>query len=93
MPPLPIAPRTGGTRLENLIVRDLMTPNPTSLPHGRTVREAGLFLTDREIGAACVTADDGRPGFRRGRRRNARRSRERDRLAPRVQGSLVRVRG
>lgn len=60
MPPLPIAPRTGGTRLEDLFVRDLMTPDPMSVRHGMTVREAAAFLADREIGAALVFADEGR---------------------------------
>lgn len=60
MPLLPLAPTTRSTRLENLLVRDLMTPNPVSIRHGISVREAALFLHERGIGAAPVVNDAGR---------------------------------
>jgi len=37
-----------------------MTPDPASVGHGITVREAAAFLEDRGIGAALVVNDDGR---------------------------------
>lgn len=60
MPPMPRAPEVRRTRLEDLRVCDLMTPNPVSLRHGLTVREAATFLAERGIGAAPVVNDAGR---------------------------------
>lgn len=40
---------------------DLMTKNPVSLPHDATICEAAAFLIDREISAAPVIDDAGRP--------------------------------
>lgn len=60
MPPMPIAPRAGRARLEDARARDLMTPNPVSVRHGITVREAAVFLEERGIGAAPVVNDAGR---------------------------------
>ncbi len=40
---------------------DLMTPNPVSIHEGATLREAAAMLTDREISAAPVIDDAGRP--------------------------------
>jgi tRNA nucleotidyltransferase (CCA-adding enzyme) len=53
----PMASRAG---LSDTCVRDLMTPDPASVRHGITVREAAAFLEDRGIGAALVVNDDGR---------------------------------
>ena len=59
--PMPLAPRTTRrTPLEDLRVRDLMTPNPVSVRHGITVREAAVFLAEQGIGAAPVVNDAGR---------------------------------
>jgi predicted transcriptional regulator len=60
MPPMPLAPGAHLTRPEHVPVRDLMTPNPVSVRHGITVREAAAFLAGREIGAAPVVNDAGR---------------------------------
>jgi CBS domain-containing protein len=60
MPPIPLATTTTRARLEDVCVRDLMTPNPVSVRHGVSVREAGAFLADRGIGAALVVDDAGR---------------------------------
>ena len=60
MSPMPLVPRTRRTRLEDLRVRDLMTPSPVSVRHGITVREAAAFLAGRGIGAAPVVNDAGR---------------------------------
>ena len=60
MPPMPRAPNVRRTQLEDLRVCDLMTPNPVSLRHGLTVREAATFLAERGIGAAPVVNDAGR---------------------------------
>ena len=60
MPQMPIAPRSRATGLEDVRAKDLMTPNPVSLRHGLSVREAALFLDAREIGAAPVVNDAGR---------------------------------
>jgi predicted transcriptional regulator len=60
MPPVPLNPSTRRARLEDVPVRDVMTPDPVSVRHGVTVREAAAFLADREIGSALVFADDGR---------------------------------
>ena len=60
MQPTPRAPNVRRTQLEDLRVCDLMTPNPVSLRHGLTVREAATFLAERGIGAAPVVNDAGR---------------------------------
>jgi CBS domain-containing protein len=60
MPTMPHAPRTGEARLEDVLVRDVMTPNPASLPLGTTVREAGVFLADVGVAAVLVTDEGGR---------------------------------
>jgi predicted transcriptional regulator len=60
MKPMPRAPEARRTRLEDLRVCDLMTPNPVSVRHGITVREAATFLAERGIGAAPVVNDAGR---------------------------------
>jgi predicted transcriptional regulator len=60
MTPFPLAPTTTRTRLEDVRVRDLMTPNPVSVRHGIPVREAAAFLADRGVGAAPVVNDAGR---------------------------------
>jgi predicted transcriptional regulator len=60
MRPMPLAPNVRRTRLEDLRVCDLMTPNPVSVRHGITVREAATFLAERGIGAAPVVNDAGR---------------------------------
>lgn len=60
MPPMPLAPRARRTKLEDVLVRDLMTPNPVSLRHDITVRDAARFLAERGIGAAPVVNDAGR---------------------------------
>ncbi len=57
---MPIAPMTHRTRLEDVRVCDLMTPNPISVRHGITVREAAAFLAERGIDAAPVVNDAGR---------------------------------
>ncbi|MBN9522697.1 CBS domain-containing protein [bacterium] len=61
MPPFPLAPTTTRARLEDIRVRDLMTPNPASVRHGIPVREAAAFLAGRGVGAALVVNDAGRP--------------------------------
>ncbi len=60
MPPVPLSPGTRRAGLEDVRVRDVMTPDPVFVRHEITVREAAAFLADREIGAALVFADDGR---------------------------------
>ena len=60
MQPTPRAPNVRRSRLEDLRVCDLMAPNPVSLRHGLTVREAATFLAERGIGAAPVVNDAGR---------------------------------
>jgi predicted transcriptional regulator len=60
MKPMPRAPEVRRTRLEDLRVCDLMTPNPVSVRHGVTIREAAVFLAERRIGAAPVVNDAGR---------------------------------
>lgn len=60
MPPMPLAPKTGEARLEDVLVRDVMTPNPASIPLGTTVREAGVFLADVGVAAVLVTDEGGR---------------------------------
>jgi predicted transcriptional regulator len=60
MQPTPLAPNVRRTRLEDLRVCDLMSPNPVSVRHGVTVREAATFLADTGIGAAPVVNDAGR---------------------------------
>jgi CBS domain-containing protein len=60
MSPKTFAPGPHASRLESVPVRDLMTPNPVSVRHGITVREAAAFLADRDIGAAPVVNDAGR---------------------------------
>jgi len=40
---------------------ELMTPNPVSIGHDTTVREAAAFLTNRGISAAPVIDEAGRP--------------------------------
>jgi CBS domain-containing protein len=57
---LPLAPTARRTRLEDLRVRELMTPSPVSVRHGITVRDAAAFLAERGIGAAPVVNDAGR---------------------------------
>jgi predicted transcriptional regulator len=57
---MPLAPNAHRSRLEDLRVRDLMTPNPLSVRHGITVREAAVFLAEQGIGAAPVVNDAGR---------------------------------
>jgi CBS domain-containing protein len=46
--------------LEGVRVSDLMTPDPVSIRHRATIREAALFLDQRRIGAAPVVNDAGR---------------------------------
>jgi CBS domain-containing protein len=41
--------------------RDLMTPDPVSIRHTATIREAAALLTDRGFGAVPVIDDGGRP--------------------------------
>src|SRR5436309_11499183 len=60
MSPIAHAPVTSQAWLPDTCVRDLMTPDPASVGHGITVREAAAFLEDRGIGAALVVNDDGR---------------------------------
>jgi DNA polymerase-3 subunit epsilon/CBS domain-containing protein len=60
MPTMPLAPKTGEARLEDVLVRDVMTPHPASLPLGTTVREAGMFLADMGVAAVLVTDEGGR---------------------------------
>lgn len=60
MQPMPLTPKVCRTRLEDLRVCDLMTPNPVSVRHGITVREAAAFLAEYGIGAAPVVNDAGR---------------------------------
>jgi DNA polymerase-3 subunit epsilon/CBS domain-containing protein len=55
-----LAPKTGEARLEDVLVRDVMTLPPASLPHGTTVREAGVFLADMGVAAVLVTDEGGR---------------------------------
>lgn len=40
---------------------DLMMPDPVSLPQGATVRDAAALFTDKQISAAPVIDDAGRP--------------------------------
>ena len=61
MPPAPQIPTTARGWLEGTPVRALMTPDPVSIHHGRTVREAAIALADRAAGAALVVDDDGTP--------------------------------
>lgn len=56
----PLAPRPHRSRLDEVRASDLMTPNPLSVRHGITVRDAALFLDERCIGAAPVVNDGGR---------------------------------
>jgi CBS domain-containing protein len=58
--PIAHTPTTGRAGLSDTCVRDLMTPNPTSIGHGITVREAVALLEGRGIGAALVVNEDGR---------------------------------
>jgi predicted transcriptional regulator len=58
--PMPLAPKIRRTRLEDLRVCDLMTPNPVSVRHGITIRAAATFLAAHGIGAAPVVNDAGR---------------------------------
>ena len=60
MSPIAHAPTTSRAGLLDACVRDLMTPDPASVRHGITVREAAAFLEDRGIGAVLVVNDDGR---------------------------------
>lgn len=60
MPPKPLAPKACRTSLEDVRVSEVMTPNPVSVRHGITVREAAAFLAERGIGAAPVVNDAGR---------------------------------
>jgi DNA polymerase-3 subunit epsilon/CBS domain-containing protein len=60
MPTMPLAPKTGEARLEDVHLRDVMTPNPASLPLGTTVCEAGVFLADVGVAAVLVTDEGGR---------------------------------
>jgi predicted transcriptional regulator len=60
MPTMPLAPKTGEARLEDVLVRDVMTPHPAAIPHGTTVREAGVFLADVGVAAVLVTDEGGR---------------------------------
>lgn len=60
MPPTPLAPTTRSTWLESLRAGDMMTPNPISVRHGVSVRDAALFLDKRGVGAAPVVNDAGR---------------------------------
>jgi CBS domain-containing protein len=60
MRPMPLPPSPRRTGLEAVRVADLMTPNPISVRHGATIREAALFLTKWRIGAAPVVNDAGR---------------------------------
>jgi tRNA nucleotidyltransferase (CCA-adding enzyme) len=57
---MPLPPPTCPTRLEGVRVADLMTPNPVSIRHGATIREAVLFLDRCGFGAAPVVNDAGR---------------------------------
>ena len=60
MSPIVDTPTTGRPGLSDTCVRDLTTPDPASVGHGITVREAAAVLEDRGIGAALVVNDDGR---------------------------------
>ena len=60
MSPIAHTPMTSRAGLSDTCVRDLMTPDPASVRHGITVREAAAFLEDRGIGAVLVADDDGR---------------------------------
>ncbi len=55
--------KTVGNRLALAVetAADLMTPNPVSIHKKATLREAAAMLTDREISAAPVIDDAGRP--------------------------------
>ena len=57
---MPLATMSRRTRLEGVRVRDVMTPNPVSVRHGVTVREAATFLARRDISAAPVVNEAGR---------------------------------
>lgn len=56
-PPVQSARRS---RFDALRVQELMTPNPVSVRHGISVRDAALFLDERGIGAVPVVNDAGR---------------------------------
>jgi CBS domain-containing protein len=43
------------------MAEELMTPNPVSISQNATVHEAAVFLTQREISAAPVIDEAGRP--------------------------------
>lgn len=60
MQPMSVTPGAHRSRLEHLRVCDVMTPDPVSVRHGITVREAAKFLAVRGIGAAPVVNDAGR---------------------------------
>jgi CBS domain-containing protein len=47
--------------LDALTATDLMTPNPVSISENATTKEAGAVLTAREISAAAVINEAGRP--------------------------------
>ena len=57
---LPLPPPPCPISLEGARVADLMTPNPISVRHGATIREAVLFLDRCGFGAAPVVNDAGR---------------------------------
>ena len=56
----PLPPPTCPTSLAGVRVADLMTPNPVSIRHGATIREAVQFLDRSGFGAAPVVNDAGR---------------------------------
>ncbi len=60
MHPTPHAYGTRPSGLEGVRVGDLMTPNPVSIRHRASVREAARFLAGRGVGAAPVVNDAGR---------------------------------
>jgi CBS domain-containing protein len=58
---LPGRPLPYSARLDDYRVGDIMTPNPVSLRHSITVREAALCLLRLGVGGAPVIDDAGRP--------------------------------
>ncbi len=46
--------------LRELRVREVMTPNPVTMPPTATVKEAVATMADRDIGSVLVVDEDGR---------------------------------
>lgn len=58
---VPILHKSPPRAFELLRAKDLMAPNPVSIRHDATIREAMEMLTDRGFGAAPVIDEAGRP--------------------------------